>query len=330
MRSSPSQRWSGVVSDEDAKPRGSLKYLKAAVSRLGPFAHKTRDDARYAAVRSSVSEEDAHREIYKLATNFNRHLRLEIKAPRAKDVVNQLETLQRVTDELATLLASFDDITRSRLQTAGSDLDQFIENSGLESLAEAADVAGLPSPGTPDETLKTFSWIHRLEALSEYVKLTTETFKISKGLSEATVLDRGGNKNLFKDVYGSAQWRLVSDAWFCFDSFKPNEATGSDGKSFHMFIQEIFTYATKKDAEKNPSFLPAIKKVVKSHRRYFEVESELMVRGDELRALFDEKMDFKTRELRRIELAGKVIALESELYELRGPLFGISEPAQES
>ena len=97
---------------------------------------------------------------------------------------------------------------------------------------------------------------------------------------------------------------MVSDGWHCFDSFKPNEAKGSDGKSFHMFIQEIFTYATKKDAEKSPSFLPIIKKVVKSHRRYFEVEKELMARGDELHTIFDLGLDNETRELRRAR-AGK-------------------------
>jgi hypothetical protein len=322
-------RWSGLVSDEDAKPRGSKKNLNAAVAHLGPFKNKIRDDALYAAVGSPNSEEDARREVHKLATNFNRHLQLEKKAPRAKDVIEQLATLQRVSSELATLLGSFDDITRHRLQTAGSGLDHYVEISGLRPLVDAADVAGLPSPGAPDETLKTFSWIHRLTALSDYAKSTSDMFKKSKGLREKEVLDKGGNKNLHKDVYGSPQWRLVSDAWYCFDSYKPNEATGSDGKSFHMFIQEIFTYATRQDAEESPTFLPVIKKVVKSHRRYFEAEKELMACGDELHSLFDVSMDSKIREVRRVELAGKVAALESELYELRGAVSGISQPGGE-
>ena len=63
-------------------------------------------------------------QVQKLAENFNRHLRLERKAPRAKDVVQQLETMRRLTDELAKLLASFDDITResvaNRRQRPGS------------------------------------------------------------------------------------------------------------------------------------------------------------------------------------------------------------------
>ena len=74
--------------------------------------------------------------------------------------------------------------------------------------------------------------------------------------------------------------------------------------------------------------MPVIKKVVKSHRRYFEVEKELMARGDELHALFDQKLDPKTIELRRVELVGVVASLESELYELRGALFGISQSTQ--
>lgn len=312
MRSSDpnvSEPWSVIVHADDAKPRGSPRYFEAAVVRLGAFKHKTRDAASLAprskdAVGFATSEEDARLQVQKLAENYNKHLRLELKAPRAKDIVQNLEKLQRVTEELAFLLDSFDDITKSRLQTAGSGLDQYIENCGLGPLAEAADISGLPLPG--DETVKTFSWMGRLAALSQYARLSTEEFKRSKGLGDARVLDRGGNKNLLKDVYGSAQWRLVSDAWYCFDSFKPNEATGSDGKSFHLFIQDIFTYATKKDAEQSPSFMPVIKKVVKSHRRYFEVEKELIARGNELHALFDQKLDPETRELRRVELVGVV------------------------
>ena len=38
--------------------------------------------------------------------------------------------LQQVTEEFAFLLASFDDITKSRLQSAGSGLDQYIEIVG--------------------------------------------------------------------------------------------------------------------------------------------------------------------------------------------------------
>src|SRR5207244_254096 len=159
------------------KPRGSPKYLEAAVSRLGPFTHKTRDDASYAGARSSVSEEDAQKQVHQLATNFNRHLRLEKKAPRAKDVIQQLATLQRVTQELAILLGSFDDITRHRLQTAGSGLDHFVEISVLSPLVKAADVAGLPPPGASNETLKTSSWMTRLVALSEYARLSSDTFK---------------------------------------------------------------------------------------------------------------------------------------------------------
>ncbi|MEI9922768.1 MAG: hypothetical protein WDN50_03580 [Bradyrhizobium sp.] len=271
---------------------------------------------------SSNSEEDAYQLVQKLATNFNRHLRLEKSAPRAKDVVQQLAALERVASKLAVLLGSLDDFTRDRLQTAGSGLDHFVEIRGLRPLIEAADVAGLPPPGALDETLSTFSWIRRLTALSDYAKSTADIFKESKGLSGNEVLDKGGNKNLHKDVYGSPQWRLVGDAWYCFDGYKPNEATGTDGKSFHMFIQEIFTYATKQDAEESPSFLPVIKKVVKSHRRYFEVQKELMARGDELHAIFDLSVDSKTREVRRTELTRMVAVLEAELFELRGALFG--------
>jgi len=138
MRSSDpnvSEPWSEIVHADDAKPRGSRRYFEAAVARLGPFKHKTRDAASLAprskdAVGFATSEEDARLQVQKLAENYNRHLRLELKAPRAKDVVQNLEKLQQVTEEFAFLLASFDDITKSRLQTAGSGLDQYIEIVG--------------------------------------------------------------------------------------------------------------------------------------------------------------------------------------------------------
>jgi hypothetical protein len=148
LKTRSSFRWTADVPDEETKPVGSEDCLRRAVEKLGPFKHRLQADAHRLGRWEgfAVSEQFAFERVWVLATTYNRQLRLDEGAPRAKDVVDALIKVETLAGELARHLSSLDDITRHRLQMAGTGISSYSDCIHDPRL-EVADVAGLPNPG---------------------------------------------------------------------------------------------------------------------------------------------------------------------------------------
>jgi hypothetical protein len=85
-------------------------------------------------------------------------------------------------------------------------------------------------------------------------------------IQEQKAIDKGGRTNLFNEQYGPPAWILVTGAWHTYNLFKPNQAVGSDGSSFHLFINEVHEYATGSSKE-NSTLQYWMTKLVKARRQ---------------------------------------------------------------
>ena len=93
----------------------------------------------------------------------------------------------------------------------------------------------------------------------------SDTFTQSRGFQEHKDVDKGGRTSLFKQQYGPPAWILVTGAWHIYNSFKPGQAVGSDGSSFHHFINLVHEYATGSSKE-NSTLQYWMTKLVKARR----------------------------------------------------------------
>ena len=329
-------RWTAAVPDEKIKPAGSDDCAIRAIERLGPFKHKLCEEAERLGPRVrgvALSEQLAFEQILTLAINYNRQAQLEHGAPRSKAVVERLRKLETLAGELARHLTSLDDITRHRLQTAGTGITDVSKYPPYPLMAEA-DAAGLPTPaGWDDEA--SCRWVKRLEALSLYANTTLSMFLCSKGIDSVDLPDKGGNKSLYKDLYGSARWAFVNGGWVVYELFKPNKATGTEWGPFHLFLLDVFEYATGL-TEVHSKLTQWLKPVSKANRQMQQL-------CDEECALIQEqgeidsprlKLTLQEREKRHAEVGQKLMALKLKCDDLWPSLFPFShrpdEPEQAS
>jgi hypothetical protein len=312
---SAKKRWSALVPDEISEPKGAQECLNRAVERLGPYKHRTHREAKEAGQydgldgRVSLSAELAIDQTIKLAKSYNEQVHLAKAAPRTKDVAENLMKLHAFAHEMANLIESFDDMTRHRLHTLGSGIavEREIQNHPK---ATIADIDGLPKVG------ETGRWVERLEALSEYAAVCLAVFLQSKNVNLAGTIDKGGNKNLHKDLWGSPPYRLVSDGWSLFDLFKPDEATGTEGGPFHSFLMDVFELATGKDPEEHSHLLYWLKRLVPALRRYKEIGNIQIEIQRELHEWRCAKTDWNKRDDRGSELCARSLSLEQERVQL--------------
>jgi hypothetical protein len=328
-----SERWTATIPDEETWPAGSVECGRKAVAKLGPFRHKLHDEADRLGPREgfngriALSEELACERVWILARQYNRQERLGRNAPRSRDVVERLTKLENLAGELARYLESLDDITRHRLQTGGTGISDFCKVVSFP-LMEAADVAGLPAPPgwQSDETPP--AWVQRLKALSEYANWSLNMFLRSKGIDSVDAPDRGGNTNLHKNLYGSARWAFVSEGWHLYELFKSGKATGTEGGPFHLFLLDVFEYATGLDPEAHSKLVPWIKSVSKANRKYQEIldrERALEKERDVVQSSAT-KLSPAERLDRIAEISQKLIEVERERYEAWPALFPFSYP----
>jgi hypothetical protein len=274
------ERWSTSVPEKVARPRGRPECFRSAVGRLGPFKSQTQKQAQVQGPwsldgRTPLSEELAREQVFSLAHHFNVAEYLNKGASRYKDVVDRLLKLEELSGELARFLESLDDITRYRLHTMGIGVGRPEDYRHYE-IVQAANVEGLPAPSgasTPDTGE---SWVAKLKALSEYTNVALDYFLLSSGIESVDAVDKGGSTNPHKHFAGSARWSLVSQGWYIFDLFKPGGATGTEGGPFHLFLQEVFEFATGLDPEQESKLSSLLKTQAKASRRYKEVSEELI------------------------------------------------------
>jgi hypothetical protein len=324
----PPPKWTRRLTDEEVAPRESKDCLRRAVNKLGPFKHRLNIDAeQYGPLGGSgnripLSEEYAVGQVVRLADAFNRHLGLESTALRSKHVIDELNKLETLTGELTRHMRSLADETRHRLHTAGSGIDRFFDFCTSQ-WAEQADWRGLPVPGGDDEWDNQSPWIERLEGLSRYANETLGAFLISKGIDDVEKPDKGGNTNLFKEDFGSARWQFVSQAWHSFEAFKPGMSSGTEGGPFHLFLLDVFEYATGLDPEEHSKLMPYIKQVVPVNRKQAELtkrEYALIEEQAEIDAP-DSKLTTAERKRRHLAVEAKLIAINQERYDLWPKLY---------
>jgi hypothetical protein len=293
---SSAERWSVHVSDQEVAPVGSLKSLARAKKTLGPFKSEHLTELG----QSCVCAECAEEQIRTLAIHFNRHRLLDKDAPRAADVVSDLDRVSLKSRELSEALFSLNDYARQRLQMTRK--YQKWDHGAGATLFKKANAIDLPLPGSRTEPASDCLWIERLAALEQFARTMSDTFRQSRGIQEQKDLDKGGRTNLFKEQYGPPAWILVTGAWHTYNSFKPNQAVGSDGSSFHIFINQVHEYATGSSKE-NSTLQYWMTTLVKARRQNDHLLQKLSAfesRLDELQT--DQKIDSdKAAEITELE-----------------------------
>jgi hypothetical protein len=334
-KKNPNFRWSTEIPIEETKPVGPEECFRSAIEKLGPFTHLRQADAEKFYPREglggkiALSKELAGERVWLLASNYNRQTRLDKGAPRTGDVAEALMKLEMLAGELARHMLSLDDIARQRLQTAGSGIADFAKFTSYP-LMEEADAAGLPTPAGWDKQAE-FRWVKRLDALSRYAAASCVVFLQSKGFDGKELPDKGGNTNLYKSLYGSARWGLVQGGWHIYELFKPGSSTGTEGGSFHLFLLDVFEYATGLDPEEDSKLMPWIKHVVKVNRRMEALtrqELQLIEEQCEIDSP-DVKQSWEKREKRHAELQERMLAVYREKYDLWAELFPYSYPSRD-
>ena len=324
-------RWIASVPLEKTDPKGPPECARNALARLGPFKHKLQAEADqlgpWTAVygREAVSEELAFERIWLLATSFNERELLSEGAPRTKDVIENLTKLERLSGELCRHLKSLDDFTRHRLQTAGSGIGDFSKFVDYPLMNEA-DVDGLPPPDEEILYPRQDGWVQRLDALSRYANATSCMFLMSKGIVNIDTADKGGNSNLYKTLYGTAKWNLVHQGWHVYEMFKPGEATGTEGGSFHLFLQDVFEYATGLEPEEHSKLTEWLKKVPPVNRRMHEITERRLALIDEAAEIESSNLGLDEMQRRLKSIADEEQALEKERYDLWPQLYPYSYP----
>ena len=264
MSKKPKQtKWSLSV-DTSIKGPKNPHHLDAVLDHLGPFRYQTRAEALAARAESDApSRELAIELVEETASVFNTASYLVNGAPRFKHTVGALSTMQQLADALCSHLNSLDDITRHQLQCAGVG-EEF--RGPFIDLMKAADAHGLPRKST-EQIDDPSPWVYRLSKLSAYAEVTRTNLIELRRRENRSEKDVGGNTNLWKEDVGVPRWGLVTDALKIYELFKPDKARATIGGKFHQFAQDLFEYATGKDASVHAKVDDCVKSVVKATRQ---------------------------------------------------------------
>lgn len=327
-------------------PRGSEEDLKRLVSMLGPFHYETTEELERAELNGSAprypgpkplcwhSRASALDRLGKIAITLNWAMRKESNAPRVSTVIKALRQLEDDAGRLRKTLASLDDYTISALRSAGTlvaDVDpEFV--GPFATLARAIRVNDLPNVSTQRaEPSDQPSWTERLEALSRYAGLVTDSFTKLWGTGNPDVPDPGGNTDLFRRSFGSALWRFVESTHMLYEMCRPNEATGTENGPFFNFVAALYEYATGLPAEERTGIDTTIKRVCSARRRLAIVDAQMETNSKKIRDLYHGRCDSSGIQKHNLETLQKE---QRELGEERRTLawellMGQSSAAQE-
>jgi hypothetical protein len=116
-------------------------------------------------------------------------------------------------------------------------------------------------------------WLDQLGALAEQTRSVLAIYNQKVGP------DVGGRTNLHKELFNSPEYVLISYGWRTFENFKPGLANTSEGGAFHLFLQQVYEYATGKGANEKgaPSFIPKIKRMLKPLRAWAQHVEHLRI-----------------------------------------------------
>lgn len=317
-----SRRWTSTVPDDVMNPKGPESALMRAAFALGPFRCRTDEEAQNCAEdwpgNIALSAELAFERIFVLARDYNRQQHLNAKAPRPKDVIENLRALENLSGALAMLLLSFDDITRHRLRTGGSGIRGFGDVIEVP-IMKSARACDLPAPGPTIKEPINSAWVNDLGALSQYAGFCRETFLHTEGLADQTRVDKGGNTNLHKSLFGSPQWSLVNNGWHLYEMFKPGQTTGTEGGPFHRFLMDVFEYATGLDPEIHSKLEYWLKRTTKTNRSYVAITAKQSELEESMEQIWKSRPDNMEEALEK--LRNQLFAAERKRQDLWAQMF---------
>jgi hypothetical protein len=276
----------------DDRPKGDEIHLQNAKAFLGPFHRASAGADQY-----ELSEQCAEEDICGTAVVYNGHRQAAASAPRLNAPRQRLAAIAQKADELRDLIATMGEMERAMYEVAGQ------VKEVPHKLYSRAKGDWLPRSSVepwPDSESK---WLSQLDALSE---LSREVLAI---YNQKFGPDVGGRTNVHTELFSSPEHTLIKYGWEIFERFKPKEASTSDTGAFHLFLQQIYEYATGRGANEDgaPALVPKIKRMLEPLRKYAANLDQLR-RADEMEAQFLsrltngaslEELEVRIKELKR-------------------------------
>ncbi|MBR0913939.1 hypothetical protein [Bradyrhizobium japonicum] len=290
MKSQPVKSEYRVFGHDD-QPRGDQAHRQNAKALLRPVHGFSRDADRY-----ELSERCAEEDIHGIAAVYNSHRLAAATAPRLNAPRERLSAIAQKIDELRQLIATMGDIERTMYGVAGQvkevPRELFLRAKG--DWLPRSSVEPRPDPQS--------KWLLQLSALGNLTRVALRIYNAKVGP------DVGGRTNVHKELFNSPEYVLIRHGWDLFERFKPGEASSSETGVFHLFLQQIYEYATGNGANERgaPALLPKIKQMLKPLRKY-ATNLEHLKLAEELECKI---LDRLTNGASRKELKGLMRALE--------------------
>jgi len=231
------------------QPRGDAVHLQNAKKFLAPFSQTSLSGPDY-----KLSEQFAEFQIKEIAALYNSHSIQAATSPRSNAPRERFAALARKATELHRLIATMGDIERAFYEGADEDRE----------LYEQAKVDWLPRSSVTPRPDSDSKWLTQLAAFS---KLSTKVLGI---YNQKVGPDVGGRTSVHTEMHNSPEYVLINYGWELFEKHRPGEATTSETGDFHMFLQQIYEYATARGANEvgAPALIPKIKQMLKPLRDY--------------------------------------------------------------
>lgn len=244
------KRWCAYVAASVTKCRGGDEFAEIALGYIWPM--NARADMTNAVRLSGkntieLTKDGARNQIESLAQHYLLDDHLNKDAPRTN--VAGLRKFAGLLSKVANCAETLNDYERMSLQL------NFL-GIPISEITETADLAGLPLPGLIDGGKRSAPFIRHLDALRSHVNSVIESG-----------VDKGGNTNFHKGLWGSARSNLAEVGWTVFDAFKPGMATGSEHGPFHDFLDAVFEYATGQEGCEHARLFDWVKKWARDNRR---------------------------------------------------------------
>jgi hypothetical protein len=274
----------------DDKLKGDIVHLAEAKRFLAPFSQKT-----LGGPPNELSEEFAEAQIKDIAAIYNSHRTQVATAPRSNVPRDRLAELAKKADELHELISSMGDIERAMYE--GADVPR--------ELYSQAKVDWLPRSSVMPRPDSESKWLVQLAAFAELSRKLLAFYNQSVGP------DVGGRTNAHNQLHNSPEYVLIQYGWKLFEKHKPGQSTSSETGAFHLFLQQIYEYATGKGADEvgAPALIPKIKQMIKPLREY-ERYIENVQLADKLEARF----------LKRLKKGASYAELKAIISELKGTI----------